>query len=292
MGRDHQRGEQVKVNLDCIPCFMRQALEAARKATDDEKLQTEVLREVSTLMIGLSYSHTPPEIAHKVHAIVRDVTDNPDPYRQVKDADNRLALGMCPWLKELVEKSDDRLHTAVKLAAVGNIIDYGVIHEFDVKETINKVLDKEFAVDRYAEFREELSDAGNIMYLADNAGELVFDKVLIEELGDKDITLVVKGAPIINDATLEDVKSCGLEDIVNVELMGNGTPGTGYERTDPEFISKLKDADIVLSKGQGNYEGLNSENHIYFLLMAKCELIARNLGVERGSIVFCGGEGR
>ena len=280
----------MKVNLDCIPCFMRQALEAARKATDDEKLQAEVLREVSMLMSSLSYTHTPPEIAHKVHAIVRDVTGNPDPYRQIKEDDNKLALSMYPWLKELVEKSDDRLHTAVKLAAAGNIIDYGVSHEFDVTDTIKTVLEKDFAVDRYAQFKKDLSDTGNIVYLADNAGELVFDKLLIEELGDRDITLVVKGGPIINDATIDDVRSCSLEDIVTIDCIGNGTPGTGCERTDPKFTSKLRSADLVLSKGQGNYEGLNSEGYIYFLLMAKCPLIARNIGVEKGDIVLCGGE--
>jgi damage-control phosphatase, subfamily I len=280
----------MRANLDCIPCLMRQALEAARKATDDERQQETILREVSKLMGSLPYSHTPPEIAHRVHAIVRDVTGNPDPYRQIKEADNKRALEMYPLLKELVVKSGDRLHTAVKLAAAGNIIDYGVSHEFDIGETVENVLNMDFSVDRYPKFRKDLAAAGNITYLADNAGELVFDKLLIEELGDRKITLVVKGGPIINDATADDVKQCGLEGLVTVERMGNGTAATGHDRSDPEFLSKLAEADLVISKGQGNYEGLNGEAYIYFLLMAKCPLIAQNIGVECGSIVFCGGE--
>ena len=281
----------MKVNLDCVPCFMRQALEAARMATDDERLQAEVLRKVSALMAELSYAQSPPDIAHRVHALVRDVTGNPDPYQKIKEKDNRLALNMYPWLKEIVEKSsNDRLYAAVKLAVAGNIIDYGVSQAFNVKDTVATVLKKDFAIDKYPEFKKQLNDAKTIMYLADNAGEIVFDRVLIEELEDRDVTLVVKGGPILNDATIDDVKSCGLENLVDVEYIGNGTPGSGYERTDQKFSSKLRSADLVISKGQGNYEGLSSERYIYFLLMAKCPLIARNIGVDKGSIVFCGGE--
>ena len=282
--------EQMNSNPDCIPCFMRQALEAARKATDDEKMHSEVMRRVSIILGELPYEHAPPETAQKVHALVRDITGNHDPYRQVKQADNRRALNMYPWLKKLVEKSNDRLHTAVKLAAAGNIIDYGASHEFDINSTIRTVLKDEFAVDRYPQFKKDLADAKKIVYLADNAGEIVFDRVLIEEFGDREIILVVKGGPIINDATAEDVKSCGLKDTLMLDFIGNGTPNTGFERTDPNFILKLRGADLVISKGQANYEGLSREGYIYFLLMAKCPLIAGNIGVETKRAVLCGGD--
>ncbi len=276
----------MKVNLDCIPCFMRQALEAARMATDNEKLQKDVLRSTATLMVKICYTSKPPELAHKVHSLVRDITGNSDPYKAVKERDNKMALKMYPWLKEIVEESDDRLYTALKLAAAGNIIDYGVNQVFDVEATIKDVLGKEFSINHYDRFKDCLDDAKNIYYLADNAGELVFDRVLIEELGDRKVTLVVKGGPIINDATLDDVEACGLEGEVEVDFLGNGTPETGPERTDPNFLQKLRNADLVLSKGQGNYEGLSSEEYIFFLLMAKCPLIARDVGVQKGDIVF------
>lgn len=279
----------MKVNLDCIPCFMRQALEAARMATDNERMQEDVLRGTATVMVEICFTSKPPEIAHKVHSLVRDITGNSDPYREVKERDNKVALKMYPWLKEIVEESDDRLYTAVKLAAAGNIIDYGVNHVFDLKATIEDVLGKEFSINHYDRFKNCLDDARNIIYLADNAGEIVFDRVLIEELGDKKVKLVVKGGPIINDATIDDVKACGLEGKVKVDFLGNGTLETGPERTDQRFLQKLRNADLVLSKGQGNYEGLSNEKYIYFLLMAKCPLIARDVGVRKGDIVFCRG---
>ncbi|OYT54654.1 MAG: hypothetical protein B6U72_02090 [Candidatus Altiarchaeales archaeon ex4484_2] len=279
----------MNVNLDCVPCFMQQALKTARIATDDERKQEEILRETAGLLNRVSYECTPPEIAHQVHEIVRRISGNEDPYREVKLHDNKLALDLYPWLKQQVRKSDDPLYTAVKLAVAGNIIDYGVNQSFNVEETIERVLGMDFALDAMDEFRKDLAKAEEIYYLADNAGEIVFDRVLIDEFKNKRIILVVKGGPIINDATMEDVETAGLSDKVDVDYMGNGMPGTGPERTDPLFLQKLRDADLVLSKGQGNFEGLNEQDYIYFLLMAKCPLIARHIGVEVGDIVFTRG---
>ena len=282
----------MRVNLDCVPCFMQQALKTARIATDDERKQEEILRETAGLLKNLSYECSPPEIAHRVHELVRRISGCEDPYREVKLHDNKLALDLYPWLKKQVRDSDDPLYTAVKLAVAGNIIDYGVNQEFNVEETVERVLDLDFALNAMDEFREDLDNAKEIYYLADNAGEIVFDRVLIEELKNKRIILVVKGGPIINDATLEDVEIAGLSDKVDVDYMGNGMPGTGPERTDPLFLQKLRDADLVLSKGQGNFEGLNEQDYIYFLLMAKCPLIARHIGVGVGDIVFTKGFSR
>ncbi len=280
----------MNLNLDCIPCFMQQALKAARIATSDEKAQEKVLRETAKCLVNLSFEFTPMEIAHKIYQIIRTITGNPDPYRSIKEHDNHLALEMYPWLKELVDKSENRLYTAVKLAAAGNIIDYGVNQEFHLRNTIKKVLTQEFAINDYQKFEKDLINARSIIYLADNAGEIVFDRILIEEFGNKHITLVVKGGPIINDATLEDVKTAGLDNLVEIDYLGNGEPDTGPERTDLAFLEKLRKADMVLSKGQGNYEGLSGEKYIYFLFMTKCSLVARHIGVEKGDIVFFTGK--
>ncbi len=279
----------MNVNLDCVPCFMQQALKTARIATDDERKQEEILRETAGLLSRLSYECSPPEIAHQVHEVIRRVSGNDDPYREIKLHDNKLALGLYPWLKQQVRESDDPLYTAVKLAVAGNVIDYGVNRAFNVEETIERVLEMDFALDSMDEFRNELRKAVHIYYLADNAGEIVFDRVLIEEFRDKRITLVVKGGPIINDATLDDVEVAGLGGRVDVDYIGNGMEGSGPERTDPLFLEKLREADLVLSKGQGNFEGLNREDYIYFLLMVKCPLIARHMGVRVADIVFTRG---
>jgi len=268
---------------------MRQALSAARQATEDESLQEQVLRETARLMQNLSLGSTPPEMAHQVHKIVRDVTKNSDPYKKVKEHDNKMALNMYPWLKKIVEVSDDRLFTALKLASAGNIIDYALNQTIDVEKTVLEVLEKEFALNDYSKFKKHLQSAESIAYLADNAGEIVFDRILIEELSRKSVTVFVKGGPIINDATIEDAESVGLDKIASLDLLGNGTPGTGPERNDPAFLARLQDYDMVVAKGQGNFEGLNNQRYIYFLLMAKCPLIARDIGVKKGDIVFCRG---
>lgn len=278
----------MRVNLDCIPCLMRQALEAARMSSDDPGVHERVLRAVAELMHETPYRRTPPEMAHEIHALVREISGNPDPYLKLKERDNRLAMEMYGWMKDTVADSDDPLHTALKMAVAGNIIDYGVGGVFDLEGTVEDVLARDFAVDRCAAFARDLESAGNLMYLADNAGEIVFDRVLIEELDGADVTVVVKGGPILNDATEDDLKAAGIRG-VTVDYMGNGSPGSGPDRNDPGFIEKLKAADLVLSKGQGNYEALNGEGYIYFLLMAKCGLVARDLSVSKGDIVFCGG---
>ncbi len=268
---------------------MKQALKTARFATDNEEIQGTVLKRVAGLMQEISFEDKPPQIAHRVHRIVREITKNPDPYQELKKQDNEFALKLYPELKSIINSSDDPLYTAVKLAVAGNIIDYGVDHVFDIEETIGEVLRKDFAIDCFNAFKKDLNSARTITYLADNAGELVMDRLLIEQLKDKEVTLVVKGGPIINDATLDDVKQIGLENKVHIQYLGNGDKGTGPERSDPEFLQKLRSADIVISKGQGNYEGLSNQEHIYFLLMAKCPLIARHIQVNPKDIVFCKG---
>lgn len=280
----------MNLNLDCIPCFMQQALKATRIATSDEKLQEEALRKTASCLANLPYESTPMEMAHTIYQIIRTVTGNPDPYKKkIKERDNQSALEMYPWLKELLNKSEDRLYAAIKLAAAGNIIDYGVNQEFHLKDTIKSALTWDFAINDYQKFKEDIRHARNIIYLADNAGEIVFDRVLIEEFSEKKITLVVKGGPIINDATLQDVKAVGLDSLVDIDYLGNGEPGTGPERTDPAFLDKLRKADLVISKGQGNFEGLSGEKYIYFLFMTKCLLVAKDIGVKKGDIVFTKG---
>lgn len=274
---------------------MKQALKTARFATDDPMLHEEVLRKVATLLAEISFDSKPPEIAHDVHRIIRDVTGNPDPYLKVKEHDNRVALEMYPWMRETCAKTKDPLYAAIKYACAGNIIDYGVDHVYDLEETVRGVLNRDFAIDSFDDFRRDLKGAGNIVYLADNAGEIVFDRLLIEEMcrinAGARIKLIVKGGPILNDAMEADAKAAGLDGMVEIGFMGNGAKETGPERSDKGFLETLRNADLVLSKGQGNYEGLSAEDYVYFILMAKCPLIAVDIGVRQGDIVFCRGRG-
>jgi hypothetical protein len=282
----------MKLNLDCIPCFQRQALQAVRFISNDEELHQKVLREVTKKLLESNWDSTPPELAHEVHKIVKSITNEKDPYKEVKKESNDLVLKMYPALKEKVEESKDPLRTAVRLAIAGNIIDFGPLQEFNLEETISEVLKKKFVIDDYEELKENLKDAETLLFFTDNAGEIGFDKLLVETFLKakklEKIRFVVKGGPIINDATLEDATYMGLCDLPNVKFLtlSNGEAGTGPERNSQTVKNWITKHDLVISKGQGNYEGLSEHNGLFFMLMAKCPVIASDLGVKVGDIIL------
>ncbi len=282
----------MKLNLDCIPCFQRQALQAVRFISDDEEFHEKVLREVTKTLLKSNWDATPPELAYEVHRIVKSLTHEKDPYREVKKDSNDLVLKMYPALKAKVEASRDPLRTAVRLAIAGNIIDFGPLQGFNLEETVKEVLKKQFAIDDYEKLKEKLKVAETLLFFTDNAGEISFDKLLVETFLEtrslEKIRFVVKGGPIINDATLEDAKYVGLCNLPNAEFltMGNGEAGTGPERSSQTVKSWIKNHDLVISKGQGNYEGLSEHNGLFFMLMAKCPVIASDLGVKVGDIIL------
>ncbi len=277
----------MKARLECIPCLLKQSLNATRVVTDDQAVQEKVLKSVMAELLDSPLDSSPPLIAHTIYAIVDDITGRYDPYKSLKMEYNRIAMEMYPDLKDIVDKSDDRLFTAVKLAIAGNIIDFGADIQFDVEETIRDVLTKEFAINDYPLFVESLEDSENILYLADNAGEVGFDRILIEEIIDyADVVYAVKKKPIINDATIDDAIFCGIDSIAEI-VTTSDTPGTILERCDPEFVEIYRSADVIISKGQGNYETLSEEaGNIFFMLLAKCPVIAADLGVGIGDAVL------
>jgi uncharacterized protein with ATP-grasp and redox domains len=277
----------MKTHLDCVPCFVRQALEASKMATRNRTKQEKALKKV-LLELGKTSlkGKTPSDISYKIHHIVKKVTGNKDPYKKLKDEYNRKSLRMYPNLKKKVVGSEDRLRMATKLAIAGNIIDFGPSFNFDLEETIKEVLVKDFDIDHFNRFRKALQKSEKIVYLGDNTGEIFFDRILLEELKDKEITFIVKGGPIINDATIEDAKFAGIDKIAEIRTVSNGDPGMGAGKKSKEFTNFLKSADVVISKGQGNYEALSEvDANIFFLLKVKCPAIAKDIGVKIGGIV-------
>ena len=277
----------MKVQLDCVPCFLRQALQACRFSGLRAEEQEKVLRECMKVLLEIKWDSTPPEIAHRVHRVVRKYTHG-DPYKEVKRKSNEIALQKYEEMKDLVRRSDDPLRTAVRLAIAGNIIDFGALEKFDLESTIQQVLKKQFRYDDYERFKRDVLNANTILYFADNAGEIVFDKILLEtilSMNDVEVTFVVKAGPIINDATMEDAKFVSLTEIVNeFRFISNGE--VGVERNSPEVREWIKSHDVTISKGQGNYEGLSEFSGIYYMLMVKCPIVARDLSAEIGDIVL------
>ena len=276
----------MRASLDCYPCFFIQTLRTARMATSDEKTILQILHEVSTTLPRIPFNVTPPEIGREVYRIISQRTGMEDPYKEVKDRCIREALSLYPELKRLVESSEDRLMTAVRLAIAGNVIDFGTDSSFDLTEELETILSQDFAVNHFKKFCEVLKQARNILYLADNAGETVFDRLLIEEM-DKPVIYVVREMPIINDATREDALLSGLDKVSEITSSGCDTPGTILKFCSDEFLETYRSANLIISKGQGNYEALSDEERpLFFLLKVKCQVVARDLGVKNGSIIL------
>ncbi len=276
----------MKASLDCYPCFFIQALKTALLVTSDEKVILQILKNVSVYLSQASFDVTPSEIGLGIYRILSQRTGVEDPYKEVKERCIQQALSLYPELKRLIETSEDRLMTAVRLSIAGNVIDFGTDSSFDLKQELGTILSQDFAVNRYKEFRDALERAQNIVYVADNAGETVFDRLLIEEM-DKPVIYVVREKPIINDATREDARLSGLGDVSEIMSSGCDAPGNILKFCSDEFLKIYGSADLVISKGQGNYEALSDETRpMFFLLKAKCRVVARDLGVEEGSIIL------
>ena len=276
----------MKTYLDCYPCFMKQALSAARRAGASEELQREILLNTMNELQSLPVGITPPEMAFKIHKSVRQKTNNSDPYKQAKDQATQEALVLYPELKNKVNTAFDPLEVAVRIAIAGNIIDLGVNDSYDIEASLDRVLTQSFAINDLPALRKHLSECSSILYLADNAGETVFDRVLIEQLG-KPITYVVKAAPIINDATREDAIAAGIDQVAEIIDNGSQAPGTMFEQCSESFLKQFDQAELIIAKGQANYESLSeSSAPLFFLLQAKCNVIARDLGIKETDIVL------
>jgi len=244
----------MKTYLDCYPCLLRQALDAAQMAGADERQRKAVLDHVLGLLRQVEPSSTPPEIGDQVHRIVR--------------------------------REDDPLEVAIRLSIAGNIIDFGPAREYDLWDVVERVLVQPFATDDRAAFREALARADQVLYLADNAGEAVFDRLLIEIL-DVPVVYAVKGGPILNDATVEDALAAGVDHVAKIISTGSDAPGTILDLCSEKFHRLYEEAELVIAKGQANYETLSEEGtKVFFLLQIKCPAIARDVGVPVGSVVL------
>lgn len=276
----------MKTYLDCYPCFLRQALSAARRAQASEELQRRILLNTMEALSNLPDTATPPEMGLHIHRQVREQTCIGDPYRQDKALATQQALALYPRLKEKVEASSDPLETAVRLAIAGNIIDLGVAETYDLEANLQQVLKQTPAINDLEPLRQALAANPSILYLADNAGETVFDRVLIETL-DRPVTYAVKASPIINDAILEDAVAAGIDAIAEVIDNGSDAPGTLLDYCSSSFCAQFDQAELIIAKGQANYESLSDNPApIFFLLQAKCSVIARDLNVETGDTIL------
>jgi len=279
----------METYLDCIPCFLRQALEAGRMATDDERMVAGIIKQVLHETAGFSLDLTPPHMGQRIHRIIRQVTGHPDPYREIKDRQNRLGADWYPLLKEKAEQAPDPRDFALRLAVAGNVIDLGPPGnrpDQPPEAMEREALSRPLAIDHRAAFWQAVERAGRILYLANNAGEIFLDRLLVEYLPRDRITVAVRGGPAINDVTLEDLNGTGFGEVAEVIENGSDAPGTILEDCSEAFWERYHAADVIISKGQGNYETLSrAGRHIFFLLRVKCPVLARDMGCEVGEPV-------
>lgn len=276
----------MRTYLECIPCFMNQTLRVGRMVSEDEKQIKRLLDEVGMMIQDIPLAHTPPETARFIYGKIKQITGKQDLFGPIKEACTRNALLLYPGLKHRLKAAKDPLLTAIRIAIAGNIIDFGVGKKFNVEQELAATMTRDFAILDYRDFQEDLAGADRILYIGDNAGETVFDRVLIEELG-KPVTYVVRAAPIINDATAEDARQAGIDRVAAIMSSGCEAPGTILHLCSEEFLKIYRRSPLIISKGQGNYEGLSREGgKIYYLLQVKCQVIARDIGAPEGSIIL------
>jgi uncharacterized protein with ATP-grasp and redox domains len=258
---------------------LRQCIDAARNITEDTRIHEQVVREVLHLAGDLDLNRPPPWVAQIIHRKLRELTGVNDPYRAAKSRFNQLAMSMLPELRAVVKKDSQPLIAAAKAAIAANVIDLGVksaLSESQAAEVLRESCTGDAHGD-FARFQRQVDEAREILYLADNAGEIAIDRLLIEELGPGRVTLVVRGRPVINDATIEDARDVGLHELVNVIDNGSDAPGTILDDCSPEFLEQYHRANLIISKGQGNFETLSGEDaNLVFLFKVKCPVIARH----------------
>lgn len=256
---------------------------------DERKIQ-KILIAFSQVLSQIRVEATPPEIGREAYRLISEKTGILDPFSKIKKENTQQALELYPQLKERIASSGDRLLMAVRMAIAGNVIDFGANADFDLDKDLEILLSQELAIDHYKAFGHALQKARKILYLADNAGETVFDRLLIEELG-KPVVYAVREKPIINDAIRQDALDAGIEEVAEIVSSGTDAPGTILNLCSEHFLKIFRSADLIVSKGQGNYEGISDETRpVFFLLKAKCAVIAQDIEVKEGSLILMKGK--
>ncbi len=280
----------MKTQLDCFPCYMRQALQAARLATTNHTDHWRVMRAMSAFISEIDPSINCMVVAEAAHQVIRDALRDPDPYLAVKEQYSALCEQLEPEIASVVASTPgDPLYTAIKVAIAGNIIDFGASESFDLNRNISAIIDEPFSIDHFTAFRSAISSACNIVYLGDNTGEIYFDKPLLSMLcEDHKITFITRGGPIINDVTPEYALRAGIDRFATITDSGIPSPGFPLDRVSPHARRLFDEADIVISKGQGNIEALHDckRPNLFFLMKVKCELIAKMLGAPFNSMIL------
>lgn len=275
------------MHIDCIPCFRKQAERLIVKHGLSEIPANEVRTELNIILDKKAEAFTSPEVGRYLNSLVKSISGITDLYAKEKKEYNEMILQRYDELNRLVQASDNPKFTALRYALAGNIIDFGPPNEFNAQVAFSEALQKEPSINHSETLFKKLNDAKTVLYLGDNAGEIVADKLFIETINHPNLYFAVRGSYVMNDITMEDAHFVGIDQLATVISNGYDAPSTILSACSPEFMEIYNKADIIISKGQGNLEGLIKEKNknIYFLLMVKCDVMARQVGVNQGDVV-------
>lgn len=281
----------MRTFFECLPCFVNQALGSLKNCDASSDQIKSAMRSVLCELAEIDYNATPPVTAQKIHRLVSKAVGVRDPYASQKRHYNQFAKNLLKTMHKTVDLQQDTLAAKIKLAIAANIIDFGKnsnLTENEVQSCFAKAMEVTLDSGALDNFRESILEANTILFLCDNAGEIVFDRFLIEEMPYRKIICAVRGKPVINDATLEDAQAVGLTETVKVISNGSDAPGTIPDDCSPEFRQLFDNADLIIAKGQGNFETLSgiTDKRIFFLFQVKCPVIARDAGFPVGSFVI------
>lgn len=285
---------EMRTYPECIPCILRASLGGARLAGASDEATWAILAEAAGIAARWDRRLPPILLGAEIGRLLRQKTGVADPYQEEKRAANAVGLAHYPdWACEVARAFDPLLH-ALRLAAAGNSLDLGIHASVDVTQSLAEAGTRPFGHNDYDAFRKRLEKVQGVLYLTDNAGEIVLDRILIEEIlrRGKQVTVAVRGGPTLNDATADDAAEAGLDGIAEIITTGSDVPGTSLAACSPQFHARFRDAGLILSKGMGNFEGLSEEEApLFFLLQAKCAPVAQETGVEVGALVLLAGRG-
>ncbi|WDV46280.1 ARMT1-like domain-containing protein [Clostridiaceae bacterium M8S5] len=283
----------MEIKYECLSCITRQLTKLAVKLTNDKNTQQDIIKYGLDVISNNYPNSSAPYITGLIYNYAKKITEIKDPYRDEKKKFNHIAEQLVSELSlnTQIENSESPVDTAIRLSIAGNIIDFGLginVDELDVRDSINHSLTTELFGGTSEDFLKATHNASNILFIGDNAGEIVFDKLLIERLPLHKITYVVKGGPIVNDVTMEDATTVGMDKLVKIIDSGASIQGIELSACSDDFLKSFKDADMIISKGQANFESLSCLDNktIFFLLRAKCQSVADEVGCAQNQFVL------
>ena len=289
----------MKMSAECVPCVVSQAIKSADLVGIEEK--GPLLRRVFAFLSGADFEHvTTPELFGEIFRLIKAETGCDDPYKATRAHYNEMFLSRVPAMERAADETDDPFLESVKMAIIGNIMDFGPAHNYllaDVERRVDELRRETLAVDHTADLRRDIMAAKRLLYLGDNCGEICFDKAFIRRIKALNpacrVFFAVRGAPVVNDVTEDDARAVGMDECAEVISNGDDAMGTVLTRASKAFRDVYRAADVMIAKGQANYECLSEEDgNVYFLLMAKCHVIADDVGVPVGGMVCMKNERR